>query len=315
MAITSTNRSPVSRERVPKAEFARWVKFHPACRLSAFNRDPALHDYMAKHGIGFAGVDRLSIKFEAGTPNSETHLMWVLFSGRLECNAGDGFRTMKPGDVAICPAQRAHWIRLISPEAVGFWLHFVPGRRWARLAEVPPGIYSGLSVKHLRGLIDAYLTDSVAKDAMATGSKIHAFELIVFSVEQALDQITGRTQHAFRRKIKALEHRIQSDLAADWAVPELAKAMNMSPSYLHKSTLRHLGVKPMALVTKLRMDHAMSRLLHTNMKLAAIAEETGYASPFAFSAAFKRQYGRSPAQFRSAPKQPLLPRLRTHEEK
>jgi AraC-like DNA-binding protein len=47
------------------------------------------------------------------------------------------------------------------------------------------------------------------------------------------------------------------------------------------------------------MNHAMSRLLQTNMTLAAIAEEVGFASPFAFSAAFKREVGRSPAQFRS----------------
>lgn len=79
----------------------------------------------------------------------------------------------------------------------------------------------------------------------------------------------------------------------------LAAGLNMSPSYLHKATLTHLGLKPMGLVTRLRMNHAMSRLLQTNMTLAAIAEEVGFASPFSFSSAFKREVGRSPAQFRA----------------
>jgi AraC-like DNA-binding protein/mannose-6-phosphate isomerase-like protein (cupin superfamily) len=297
-ANTSMTRMHAARKRALKAEFARWANFHPACRSTAFNRDSALHEYMGKRGIRFAGVDHLAHKFEAGTPNSETHLMWVLFSGRIDCDTGSGFRAMKPGDVAICPATHPHWLRLGSCEANGLWLHFVPDRRWARLAAVPPGVYSGLSLGHLRGLIEAYLTDLAPMDPAAIGAKIHAFELILFSVEQVLDQITGTKRHAFRMKIKTLEHRIQGALDADWTVSALAKEMNMSPSYLHKATLRHLGVKPMALVTKLRINHAMSRLLKTNMTLDGIADEVGYASPFAFSAAFKREVGLSPAQFR-----------------
>jgi len=110
----------------------------------------------------------------------------------------------------------------------------------------------------------------------------------------------GAARQVFRKKVKALESRIQGNLGAEWTVASLGKELNMSPSYLHKATLRHLGIKPMALVTRLRMNHAMSRLLTTQMTLAAIADEVGYASPYAFSAAFKREVGSSPAQFRVA---------------
>jgi len=79
----------------------------------------------------------------------------------------------------------------------------------------------------------------------------------------------------------------------------MAAELNMSPGYLHKELVRHLGIKPMALVTKLRMNQAMSQLVQTNMTLAAIAEDVGFASPFAFSTAFKREVGCSPARFRA----------------
>ncbi len=300
MPIASPDSSIAAQRRRPQTEFARWAKFHPACRLAAFNREPALNDYMAKRGLRLAGVDYLEHDFEAGTPCSETHLVWVLLSGRLECDVGEGFRPMKAGNVAFCPATRPHWLRLVSPKASGVWLHFFPGAKWARLAAVAPGVYPNLPFGHLRGLIETYLIDSSPQDAAAIGAKIHALELILFSVEQALDQIIGAKRHAFRLKLNALENRIQSELKADWTVAALAAAMNMSPSYLHKATLRHLGVKPMGLVTRLRMNHAMSRLLQTNMTLADIAEEVGFASPFAFSAAFKREAGRSPSQFRAS---------------
>ena len=291
--------SPTSRK--PQAtEFARWTKFHPACRLVPFNQDPALSDYMSKRGIRVAGMDYLEQPFQAGTPSSETHLMWVLFSGRLECDSGAGFQPMQPGDVAICPATQPHWLRLASATASGLWVHFNPTPRWDRLGSVQPGIYPDLGLGHLRGLAETYLINSPLQGAADISAKIHAFELIIFSIEQALDQISGGKRHAFKAKIKTLEAKIQANLKADWTVAALAAGLNLSPSYLHKTTLAHLGIKPMGLVTRLRMNHAMSRLLQTNMTLADIAEEVGFASPFAFSAAFKREVGRSPAQFRTA---------------
>jgi AraC-like DNA-binding protein len=300
MAITSTIKWTSPRERVQEPDFARWVDFHPACRSTVFNHDAALHQYMSKRGVRLAGVDHLAHKFEGGTPSSVTHLVWVLFSGRIECDTGRGFRSLKPGDLAICPALRPHWIRLVSREATGLWLHFAHDQRWESLGAMPPGIYSGLSLGHLPGLIEAYFTDPAPGDAAAIVAKIHTLELILFTLEQVFDRMAGTTRQVFRKKIKALEHRIQGDLGAEWTVSSLAKELNMSPSYLHKATLRHLGIQPMALVTRLRMNHAMSRLLNTHMTLAAIADEVGYASPYAFSAAFKREVGSSPAQFRAS---------------
>lgn len=300
MTITSMTKRTSPREPVQEPDFARWIDFHPACRSTVFNRDSALHQYMGKRGVRLAGVDHLAHTFEGGTPKSVTHLIWILFSGRIECDTGRGFRAMKPGDLAICPALRPHWIRLVSREATGLWLHFVPDQRWASLVAMPPGIHSGLSLGHLSGLIEAYFTDPASGDAPAIAAKIHALELILFSVEQVFDRMGGAARQVFRKKVKALESRIQGNLGAEWTVASLGKELNMSPSYLHKATLRHLGIKPMALVTRLRMNHAMSRLLTTQMTLAAIADEVGYASPYAFSAAFKREVGSSPAQFRVA---------------
>lgn len=283
---TMTNRSPATLSPTPRktqvSEFARWTTFNPACRLVPFHQDPALSDYMVKRGIRVAGMDYLEKPFQAGTPCSETHLVWLLFSGQLECDSGAGFQPMKPGDVAICPATHPHWIRVVSPTASGLWVHFNPTPQWARFSTVAAGVYTGLPLGHLRGLAEAYLVGSPSQGAADVSAKIHALELILFSVEQALDQITGAKRHAFKAKIKTLEVRIQKNLNANWTVATLAAALNMSPSYLHKATLAHLGTKPIGIVTKLRMEHAMSRLLHTTMTLAAIAEEVGFASPFAF---------------------------------
>ncbi|MEY4488959.1 MAG: hypothetical protein RIQ79_1467 [Verrucomicrobiota bacterium] len=284
----------------PTTELTRWMAFHPACRQVAFHQDPALRDYMEKRDIHWAGVDYLKRRFQAGTPNSGTHLVWLPLSGALECDHGAGFKPLLPGTVAICPAQHPHWIRLAAPAASGLWLHFNPTTHWDRFTEVAPGIYPGLPLGHLGSLVDAYLLPSTDQGAGTISAKIHALELIVCSIEQSLDQIAGAKRHEFKAKLKTLEARIQNKLNAEWTVPELAAALNMSPSNFHKATVKHLGHTPMGLVTKLRMNQAMSRLLHTNMTLDAIAQEVGFNTPFAFSHAFKRELGRSPAHFRAS---------------
>jgi len=294
-ALSRLKTSPL----VQETAFARWQGAYPACKLIAFNHDPALRDYMVKRGIRVAGVDHLEQEFQAGTPCSPTHMVWLPFTGRMECDCGSGFKPLQPGDVAICPATHPHWIRLATPTASGLWLHFNPTPKWARLASVQPGIYHNLGLGHLRALVEAYLVGSPSQAEADISAKIHALELILFSLEQTLDQIAGAKRHAFKAKIKTLEVRIQANLNADWTVAMLAAELHMSPSYLHKASLAHLGMKPMGLVTRLRMNHAMGRLLQTNMTLADIAEEVGFATPFAFSAAFKREVGRSPAQFRA----------------
>ena len=253
---------------------------------------------MIKRGIRWAGVDFLAQHFHAGTPRSETHLVWLPFSGLLECDYGEGFKSLRPGEVAICPSPSRHCIRLVSPQASGFWIHFNPTRQWARLAAVPPGIYSDFALGHLRGLIDAYLLALPSRASRVLSARINAVELIIFSIEQAIDHIIGTKSHSFQGKIKMLEGLIQAELHADWTVAAMAAKLNMSSSYLYKESLRHLGSKPMGVVTKLRMNHAISRLLLTTMTLEAIAAEVGYASPYAFSVAFKREIGRSPVHFR-----------------
>lgn len=48
------------------------------------------------------------------------------------------------------------------------------------------------------------------------------------------------------------------------------------------------------------MQRARERLLQANATLETIAEEVGYACPFSFSTAFKREIGMNPRQFRQA---------------
>lgn len=56
----------------------------------------------------------------------------------------------------------------------------------------------------------------------------------------------------------------------------------------------------MAFLTGWRLALATDLLLEPDVTVGAVARKVGYGSPFTFSTAFKRHYGRSPQTHRAA---------------
>ena len=88
--------------------------------------------------------------------------------------------------------------------------------------------------------------------------------------------------------------------AHPWTIDELADGVAMSRSAFADRFTAFVGQPPMQYLAQWRMQLAAGRLATGNAKVAAIAEEVGYDSEAAFSRAFKRLMGVSPAAWRRA---------------
>ncbi|MFA6298816.1 MAG: AraC family transcriptional regulator [Nocardioides sp.] len=86
----------------------------------------------------------------------------------------------------------------------------------------------------------------------------------------------------------------------DWTVTELAARSGVSRAALGRRFTELLGQPPIAYLTQRRLQLAADLLLESDATLPAVARQVGYGSPFALSAAFKREFGRSPQAYRSA---------------
>jgi AraC-like DNA-binding protein len=93
---------------------------------------------------------------------------------------------------------------------------------------------------------------------------------------------------------------LHEDPARPWTVADLAGAANLSRSAFARRFTALLGVAPLTYLTEWRMSLARERLRHSDERLAAIAHALGYASEFAFAAAFKRHHGAAPGRWRAA---------------
>ena len=91
---------------------------------------------------------------------------------------------------------------------------------------------------------------------------------------------------------------LHADPAHPWTIDELAGGVSMSRSAFADRFTALVGQPPMQYLAQWRMQLAAGRLATGNAKVAAIAEEVGYESEAAFSRAFKRLMGVSPAAWR-----------------
>jgi AraC-like DNA-binding protein len=93
---------------------------------------------------------------------------------------------------------------------------------------------------------------------------------------------------------------LHGEPARPWSIDELAKEVGLSRSSFAERFTALVGQPPMQYLAQWRMQLAAGRLAAGGAKVAAIAQEVGYDSEAAFSRAFKRQVGVSPAGWRRA---------------
>lgn len=91
---------------------------------------------------------------------------------------------------------------------------------------------------------------------------------------------------------------IHTDPGHPWTVPGLAALSGLSRAAFARVFQQTLGQAPMQYLTEWRMTLARDHLRTGDLTLTQIAQRTGYTSPYAFAAAFRRHHGEPPGRWR-----------------
>ena len=84
-----------------------------------------------------------------------------------------------------------------------------------------------------------------------------------------------------------------------WTLPELAREAGASRTVLAERFVHIAGCPPILYLTCWRMQLAASHLAACRTPVSAVAAQVGYESEAAFSRAFKKVTGVTPASWRS----------------
>ena len=260
----------------------------------------------------------------------------ILLSG--SCWAGlDGEEQieMQPGDVVVFPHGDAH----VMSSARGFWAdrgrfspagrylhtvhigskgqrdtHFVSGflgcdapSRNPLLASLPrclhaPGLAAGWLADLPRQVVAESSVARVGSEALLTRMAEFLFVKVLRSHIEQLPAhrrgwLAGLGDPVVGPALTQFHHRP----AHPWTLAELAKTIASSRTVVTERFSALVGLAPMQYLTRWRLQLAAERLRSGSAKVAAIAAQVGYESEAAFSRAFKRQTGVSPAIWRRAP--------------
>lgn len=86
--------------------------------------------------------------------------------------------------------------------------------------------------------------------------------------------------------------------AQAWTLDALAQEASVSRSALTERFARLLGQSPMAYLADWRLELGAEALRSTSRSVLQVAMQVGYESEAAFNRAFKRRFGKPPAQYR-----------------
>ncbi|WP_128376406.1 AraC family transcriptional regulator [Streptomyces cavernae] len=156
---------------------------------------------------------------------------------------------------------------------------------------------------HMRALVDLLCAD-VSGTQMGTGATLPALlDLILVNVLRQ-----WREQHGAAGwpttddpAIAAALREIHENPRQQWTTERLSRAVGMTRAAFTRRFTTVVGQPPMSYLISWRLGLGARLLRETDATLATIAREIGYSTEFAFSAAFRREYGISPSRFRRAP--------------
>lgn len=182
-------------------------------------------------------------------------------------------------------------------------VYLVEGEVSARLLRTLPRMMI-LRAAELRTPIVDLLADEVARDA--PGQEVvldRLLDLLLVSVlrtwfeqdvEHAPRWYAAQSDAVVGLALRLLQHHPERG----WTVAGLASAAGLSRAAFARRFTALVGQPPMAFLTEWRLALAADLLLEPHATIASVAGKVGYSTPFALSAAFKRERGHSPREHR-----------------
>jgi AraC-like DNA-binding protein len=133
---------------------------------------------------------------------------------------------------------------------------------------------------------------------LARMSEVMFIEVIRAHIESLPQRQTGWLAGLRDRAVGRALNLLHGRPSYAWTLDELSKQSGLSRSAFIDRFTNFIGLPPMQYLARWRMQVAANRLINCTDSIAQVATEVGYASEAAFSRAFKKSVGVSPAAWR-----------------
>ena len=223
--------------------------------------------------------------------NGKTHF-W--FDGREKIVSAGHMVLYKPEEI-----QKYVYYLEDNPEV--FWIHFTGSDVKNILA------YHGIS------LDEHVFYCGVLPDYKALFRKIiqelqlcrYGYEDYIASLFNDILLLVDRQQHEQKKTTGNVQEQIERAAAyfnenynTKISIDDYAESLHISTNWFIHNFKQYAGMSPAQYILSLRMVNAQSLLERTTYNIKEISEIVGYENPLYFSRVFKKEIGKSPAQYR-----------------
>ena len=223
--------------------------------------------------------------------NGKTHFC---FDGKEEIVSAGHMVLYKPEEI-----QKYVYYLEDNPEV--FWIHFTGSDVKNILA------YHGIS------LDEHVFYCGVLPDYKALFRKIiqelqlcrYGYEDYIASLFNDILLLVDRQQHEQKKATGDVQEQIERAAAyfnenynTKISIDDYAESLHISTNWFIHNFKQYAGMSPAQYILSLRMVNAQSLLERTTYNIKEISEIVGYENPLYFSRVFKKEIGKSPAQYR-----------------
>lgn len=133
------------------------------------------------------------------------------------------------------------------------------------------------------------------------GNRMKAEGIATYLLSRFLEAIPASIQDARlapMRRYDAVIAFMRDNLARPLSLSQLAAQAHLHPTYFSNQFARVMGLPPIAMLIRLRVEKAQELLWFTELPIKQIAAATGFRDEFYFSRQFRKVAGCSPQHYR-----------------
>ena len=261
-----------------------------------------LADLLKRGRVTWAEHDAAAVAFYGPRhSHPDEHHFSYLQRGQTSIKLGERVMRVEAGMALFCPAGLVHDApRLSRPEDYLDLLELkfaLPGK-----PELPAAVivaWPDEFVSVFRGLIREFRMNLRHRNLVLRSHLAHLAALCLRSdargcpnLPRSLARIK-RYRACSEQAILLMRQRFTEPLS----LADLAGELGVSVSTLSHAFKAHTGLSPMRYLIDYRLSKALSLMASTDLKLAAIATNTGFAGEYYLSRAFQRRYGLPPRRY------------------
>ncbi len=142
---------------------------------------------------------------------------------------------------------------------------------------------------------------ALQREGVTLRRSVGASSLLAELVGIAIDncpELEAAWNNPDRQRLLPVLQYVQDNMSQPLCRTDLARVAGMSVPHLHALFVRAFGAAPMAMVMRERMQHARQLLHWSDLPIAEVGQQCGFADPYYFSRAFKREEGVPPSRYR-----------------